>query len=58
MPAERTAAEPRVPTGKWRHLPDRIPFENMTESVPDGRVPPAAAATAGDPETAWMLRHA
>jgi hypothetical protein len=47
----------RVPTDKWRRLPERIRPEDTVETVPEDRAP-AKAATAGDPETAWVLRHA
>jgi hypothetical protein len=54
----RAATEPpRVPTERWRRLPDRIDPADTVESkaeVPGPVVPPAA----GDPDTNFMLRYA
>jgi hypothetical protein len=54
-PREREI-EPRQPTEKWRRLPERIHPQDMVESVAE-EPPPSAAAPAGDPDTAWMLRY-
>lgn len=49
--------EIRMPTEKWRRLPEEIDPADMVESVPQDP-PPSSAGPAGDPDTAWMLRYA
>jgi hypothetical protein len=53
---EQMYTEARRPTERWRRLPQRIHPEDMVESLPEDP-PPISPPPAGDPDTAWMLRH-
>jgi hypothetical protein len=46
----------RVPTERWRRLPERVAPDDMVESH-ETDPPPGNPPAAFDPDTSWLLRH-